>query len=560
MDSGNDAINQKLTQIYRDAEEREAQKRAKKFNLPYIDLRTIPISLDALKILTEEQAQKAKAAVVEKKLNNIALVLYNPELSNSQKLINNLKDNGFTIKIFIASESGLKEAWKMYKFVQSTQGQITGKITIKESSLEKLTEELKGLCKIKSEFEKINFKEIATTDFFQMILAGSLANRVSDIHFEAQEKGVRLRFRIDGILYDILNNIPLSNYDALISRIKLISGMKINIHEEPQDGRFTINLAGKETEIRVSIIPSKFGETIVMRILDPSAINIGLEKMGIREDDFKILSKNIKKPNGLILNTGPTGSGKTTTLYSILKELNSTEIKIITIEDPIEYRIEGIEQTQVDPEVGYTFASGLRSIVRQDPDIILVGEIRDKETAEIALQAALTGHLVLSTLHTNDSIGAIPRLIDLGVKPQSIGPAISLIIAQRLVRRLCENCKKEVEINEDLKNKILKFIEKLPPRVNKEKYHNFKIYEPVGCDNCSGIGYKGRIGIFEFFECGPKVEELILHESSWIALKKLADENQFVNLQEDGILKVLSGVTSFEEVENVTGPIDWDNL
>jgi len=417
--------------------------------------------------------------------------------------------------------------------------------------------EINNLISLQNKFKKIDFNETSTTELFQLILAGALANRSSDIHFEAQEKSARLRFRIDGVLHDIFNNIPFKNYNNLVSRIKLLSGLKINIHEEAQDGRFTINLSGKEIEVRVSIIPSEFGETIVMRILDPEATMVSLEKSGIRPDDFKILEKAIKKPNGLILNTGPTGSGKTTTLYAILRTLNSPEIKIITVEDPIEYRIEGIEQTQVNPEVGYTFASGLRAIVRQDPDIILVGEVRDKETADIALQAALTGHLVLSTLHTNDAIGTIPRLIDLGVKPQTIGPALSLSIAQRLVRKLCDNCKQEVEINEELKSKIEQFIEKLPQRVNKEEYKNFKIYKPVGCEKCSNIGYKGRIAIFEFFEGGPDVEQLILKEVSWTVLKELANKKQMTIMQQDGVLKVLSGITTFEEIEGITGPIEW---
>ena len=419
--------------------------------------------------------------------------------------------------------------------------------------------EINNLISLQNEFKKIDFNQISTTELFQLILAGALANRSSDIHFEAQEKSARLRFRIDGVLHDVFDNIPKKNYYSLISRIKLLSGLKINIHEEAQDGRFTINLAEKEVEVRVSIIPSEFGETIVMRILDPEATMVGLEKLGVRPDDFKMLEKAIKQPNGLILNTGPTGSGKTTTLYAILRSLNSPEIKIITVEDPIEYRIEGIEQTQVDPEAGYTFASGLRAIVRQDPDIILVGEVRDKETADIALQAALTGHLVLSTLHTNDAIGAIPRLVDLGVKPQTIGPALSLSIAQRLVRKLCDNCKKEVEISEELKSKIEQFIEKLPSRVNKEEYKNFKIYKPVGCEKCSNIGYKGRVAIFEFFEGGPDVEQLILKEVSWSVLKELANKKQMTTMQEDGVLKVLSGITTFEEVEGATGPIEWMN-
>jgi type IV pilus assembly protein PilB len=550
-------LQQKLAELRREAEERDAQKRAEKLELPYIDLRKIAVSLEALALIPEEKAREAKAVAVEKKSNTIALVFYNPKSKEAEDLINELKSQNFEIKIFISSESGIKEAWDSYKFIPPPKEQITGEVKITKSALEKLMLEINNLISLQNKFKEIDFNEISTTELFQLILAGALANRSSDIHFEAQEKSARLRLRIDGVLHDVFDNIPPRNYDSLISRIKLLSGLKINIHEEAQDGRFTINLAEKEVEVRVSIIPSEFGETIVMRILDPEATMVGLEKLGVRPDDFKILEKAIKKPNGLILNTGPTGSGKTTTLYAILRALNSPEIKIITVEDPIEYRIEGIEQTQVDPEAGYTFASGLRAIVRQDPDIILVGEVRDKETADIALQAALTGHLVLSTLHTNDAIGAIPRLVDLGVKPQTIGPALSLSIAQRLVRKLCDNCKKEVEISKELKSKIEQFIEKLPQRVNKEEYKNFKIYKPVGCEKCSNIGYKGRVAIFEFFEGGPDVEQLILKEVSWSVLKELANKKQMTTMQEDGVLKVLSGITTFEEVEGTTGLIEW---
>jgi type IV pilus assembly protein PilB len=549
-------INQKLKELHREAEEREAQKRAQKFNLQYVDLRKIPISLDAISLIPEDKAKNAKAIIVQKKSQNLALVCYNPLKEEVQEIINNLKNQGFEIKIFIASLSGLEESFKYYKFIPTPQAKITGEIEIPKSSLEKLISQFKNLESLKKEFEKTNFSSISTTELFQIILAGAIANKSSDIHFEAQENFARVRFRIDGILHDAVN-IPFKNYDALVSRIKLLSGLKINVHEETQDGRFTINLGGKEVEMRVSIIPSEFGETIVMRILDPESILVDFDKLGIRPDDLKILENAIRKPNGLILNTGPTGSGKTTTLYTILRKLNSPDVKIITIEDPIEYKIEGIEQTQVEPEVNYTFASGLRSIVRQDPDIILVGEIRDKETADIALQAALTGHLVLSTLHTNDSIGAIPRLIDLGVKPQTIGPALSLIIAQRLVRKLCEHCKEKEEINSELKSKIENFLNKLPPRVNKENYKEISIYKPKGCEKCNYTGYKGRIGIFEFFESSPEVERLILKDTSWLAIKELANKNQMTTMEQDGILKVISGITTFEEVESATGPINW---
>ncbi len=385
-----------------------------------------------------------------------------------------------------------------------------------------------------------------------------MSNQASDVHFEAEEGKTRLRLRLDGVLHDVLDTLPPPEYEKLVTRIKLLSGLKINIHGEPQDGRFTVELPKKDIEIRVSIIPSEFGETIVMRLLDPESIRVDLPQLGLRPDDLAIVGRILKEPNGLVLNTGPTGSGKTTTLYAFLRHMNSPEIKIITIEDPIEYRIEGIEQTQTNTEVGYTFAGGLRSIMRQDPDVILVGEIRDAETADIALQASLTGHMVLSTLHTNDAIGAVPRLLNLNAKPQTVGPALSLVIAQRLVRKLCPACKKELELAPELKSKIAVFLQKLPSRVEKDGYRKPVLYAPAGCAECNGTGYKGRIGIFEFLEGGPEMQELILKDASEVALWKLAQEQGIVTLQEDGILKSITGITSLEEVERITGPIKWE--
>jgi len=329
------------------------------------------------------------------------------------------------------------------------------------------------------------------------------------------------------------------------------------VKDEAQDGRFTINLAGKEIEMRVSVIPAEFGETIVMRILDPAATMVGLPDLGLRADNLELVNKQLARPNGLILNTGPTGSGKTTTLYAFLRTINDPEMKIITLEDPIEYRIEGIEQTQVDEDAGYTFANGLRAIVRQDPDVILVGEVRDLETADIALQAALTGHLVLSTLHTNDAVGAVPRLINLGVKPVSIGPALALVIAQRLVRVLCPDRKKAATVDDAAKANIKKLLDRLPAKVDRKPYENYAVYEPGGCVKCSGIGYKGRVGIFEFLEGGSDLETTILHEASEVALREVAKRQEMVTMQEDGVLKVLLGKTTFEEVKGVTGEIEW---
>jgi type II secretory ATPase GspE/PulE/Tfp pilus assembly ATPase PilB-like protein len=336
--------------------------------------------------------------------------------------------------------------------------------------------------------------------------------------------------------------------------------MKLNVRTESQDGRFTVQLPDKEIEMRVSVIPAEFGETVVMRVLDPSAINVDLSVLGLRPDSLAIVDAALKKPNGLILNTGPTGSGKTTTLYAFLRSLNNPEVKIITIEDPIEYHIQGIEQTQVDSEAGYTFASGLRSIVRQDPDVILVGEIRDLETADIAMQASLTGHLVLSTLHTNDAIGAVPRLLDLGVKNITVSSALSLVIAQRLVRKLCEHCRRPVPLSGEVAKNVEKFLGRLPKSVSWIPNRDITVYEAAGCDGCNGFGYRGRVGIFEFFEGGHAFEEVLLSKgASDMALTRLAREQGMVTMQEDGILKALRGITAWSEVEDVTGPIQWES-
>ncbi len=553
----NAVLQKKLNEMRREAEERDAERRAQKSGHPYIDLRKIPISIEALRLISESDAKEAVAAAVEVKKNEVAVAATNPDSPALKTALKKLGDQHREAKIFIASKSGIEKAWELYKFVSAEQKEITGEVDIERGRLEGLMKRLASFQMVQDEVKKLDFKTTSTTELLEVVLAGGLAIGASDIHLEAGEKKTKIRFRLDGLLHDMFNDLPPYNYEHLISRIKLLSGLKLNVRDEAQDGRFTIGLTTKEVEVRVSVIPSEFGETIVMRLLDPDSIKVDMPGLGLREDDLQLVEGQLKKPNGLILNTGPTGSGKTTTLYAFLRQAANPEVKIITIEDPIEYRIEGIEQTQVDPEAGYTFANGLRSILRQDPDIILVGEIRDEETADIALQAALTGHTVYSTLHTNDAVGAVPRLVDLGVKPVSIGPAVNLIIAQRLVRKLCPLCKKKIEPTGELQTKIKKFLEELPGRVNRESYSTPALYESAGCEKCGGFGYKGRIGIFEFFETGPEFEEGILKEVSEVFLKKLAEKQGMVTMQEDGVLKALSGITSFNEVEENTGPLEW---
>jgi type II secretory ATPase GspE/PulE/Tfp pilus assembly ATPase PilB-like protein len=552
-----DELQKRITIIHRAAEERDAERRAKKLNLPYVDLRKTPVSIEAVKLLSKEEAAAGKMATLQIKARELAIACYDPSLPETVSQLEQLKARTYTSKLFVASLAGLSETWRYYDFITEAAKGITGKVEITADNMEKNSNNLSSVKAVEAELKALDYKTISTTSVFELLLGGALATRASDIHFEAEEKSSRIRYRVDGVLHDVSSEFPLKNYLALVGRIKLLSNLKMNVHGEAQDGRFTISLAAKDVEVRVSIIPSEFGETIVMRVLDPAAINVKLSDLGLRPDDLAMVEAELAKPNGLILNTGPTGSGKTTTLYAFLKSQVTPEIKIITVEDPIEYRIDGIEQTQVNNEVGYTFAKGLRAIVRQDPDVILIGEIRDLETADIALEASLTGHMVLSTLHTNNAVGAVPRLIDVGVKPQVIGPGLSMVIAQRLVRKLCDKCKRPVTIDPALQEKIKKFLDGLPPRVDRAPYATPQIFEPVGCEACNTFGYKGRRGVFEFFKGGAELEKLILTEASEIALKELAKKQQMVMMQEDGVLKVLTGLTTFSEVESATGTIDW---
>jgi type IV pilus assembly protein PilB len=553
---GQDDLQSQLAKIRRAGEERAAERLAEKLGYPYADLSKMPVSLDAVRVIPETDARDAKMSAIEVRDKKIAVVVVNPILPATIKVLNDLATQKYETKVFVVSPSSLASAFALYKFVKPLTESVAGKVAISKNRLEELTGQLVTLEAIHATIMNLDFAKASPSDLIQILFAGALAIHASDIHTEAGEKKAKIRFRVDGLLHDICE-LPLLFYANFVSRVKLLSEMKLNVRNEAQDGRFTINLAGKDIEMRVSVIPAEFGETIVMRVLDPSATMVGLPSLGLRADNLVIVKRALDRPNGLILNTGPTGSGKTTTLYAFLRSVNSPEMKIITLEDPIEYRIEGIEQTQVDEEAGYTFANGLRAIVRQDPDVILVGEIRDLETADIAMQSALTGHLVLSTLHTNDAVGAVPRLINLGVKAVSIGPALALVIAQRLVRVLCPECKKEIPVDDATNEKIKALLVRLPAQVDKTIYEHPTFFAPVGCPKCNGIGYKGRVGIFEFLEGGPDVETTILREASEVALREVAKRQGMVSMQEDGILKAIEGKTTLDEVKDATGELAW---
>ncbi len=385
-------------------------------------------------------------------------------------------------------------------------------------------------------------------------MAGALSTGASDVHLEPEESDVRLRYRLDGVLVDVLT-FDQDTYKLVVSRLKLLSGLKLNIDGEAQDGRFSVKLPGadgqmEDIEIRTSLLPGAYSESIVLRILNPKSIQVPLESLGIPKKLLSILLKEIERPNGMILTTGPTGSGKTTTLYAFLRKIHTPDIKIITIEDPIEYHLPGIVQTQVNAEKEYTFALGLRSALRQDPDVIMVGEIRDNETAQTAIDSALTGHLVFSTLHTNDAAGAFPRLIDLGVNPRVISSAITIVLAQRLMRKLCPDCKKEESLVGRDKEMIDKVVASIVDRTEVPTVLD-KYYKPVGCDKCNHTGYRGRIGAYEGILVTEEINKAIEFSTSEKEVAKAALPQAILTLVQDGVLKVLAGITALEEMERV---------
>jgi len=426
---------------------------------------------------------------------------------------------------------------------------ITGQINI--SSFSQIEKRIKNISDLKKNIEKKMKKNI--TEFLEILTVGAIVLDVSDIHIEPKKEKIKIRVRLDGILQPVIE-IEKEKYKRILSRIKLLSGIKLNISKSPQDGRFSIIIQEQSIETRVSSLPTEYGESLVLRILNPENL-INIEDLGLRKDLLKIFQREIKKPNGMIIVTGPTGSGKTTTLYTILKEIQSPQIKIITIEDPIEYHLKGISQTQIDSKKGYDFANGLEAIMRQDPDVILVGEIRNKKTAKIAIQAALTGHLVLSTLHTNDAAGTIARLVTMEAKTSNIGPALNISIAQRLVRKICKKCYQLDKPSSEETEKIKQGLKNIPDKLKKELKikENVLIPKPKGCEHCNQTGYKGRTGIYEFVLMDDEMEKFILENPSIAAIKEEAQKRGMINMYHDGLIKVLQGITDFEELKRVTG-------
>ncbi len=557
--SFNDNKQKKDLDILRKKEEEELIQTIAmpRYGIPPINLHNIPIDNDALRSITEKEAREQKVAPFKLLGKNIHIAVKSPHEDKLKELNNYFSKKNYIPHFYMASTASLEKVWERYKEISYASESKAGSIAISSENLKKIMGGLKNIEDIKKAIALTEKDKLHTTShILEIALAGAIAINASDLHFEPEEKTVRLRFRIDGVLQEIIN-IPPAIHKFLNSRIKLLSGLKITSNSIAQDGRFSVFLDEDEISLRISFMPGAYGESIVIRILNPKSIRVKLEQLGIEPSLFNLFSKEIKKPNGMVLLTGPTGSGKTTTLYAFLQKIYSSETNIITIEDPIEYHLPGINQTQVEEDKGYTFLEGLRSALRQDPDIIMVGEIRDSETAKIAVESALTGHLVFSTLHTNNAAGVIPRLIDLDVNPKILVSALSLSIAQRLVRKLCIDCKEKVNPTEE-EVKIIKEVALNAKKYNKDfsKYgveikDNFKIYKAVGCEKCNNTGYHGRIGIFETIYNDASIEEIIPNNPSEREIKKIAEKQGYLNMKEDGMVKVLKGITSFEEVGSV---------
>lgn len=543
----------KIGQIKKLEFEVEAQRTAASLGdeYPYINLQKFPISQEALKIISRDTAESLQTACFFITTEEFRLGAVNPDDPKVHELLKELEESQYSHgELYLISEESFEHIFKLYNTLPIVKP-ISKNVEISAEELQSVEADINNFDAVQQALARKS-----TTDMLTVILGAGLKLGASDIHIEAEEKQIVVRLRLDGILHDAAT-LDLKLLKQIISRIKLVAALKINITDKPQDGRFTIKVNEGDVDVRVSVIPTVHGESVVMRLLRQNQESLTLDQLGFTGRALEILKQEIMRPNGMILTTGPTGSGKTTTLYAILKMLNKPGVKILTLEDPVEYRIEGINQSQIDHGKKYTFADGLRSILRQDPDIVMVGEIRDLETADIAVQAALTGHLMLSTVHTNSASGAIPRMLAMGVKPFLLTPALNAVIGQRLVRKLVPEHteKKPLEQYEShIQERVKELLDTLPEE-NKAEIRGkpLEFYVPNAEADKSGDAYKGRVGIYEIFRMTEEIQELMGSGNiSELAVLQAAQRDGMVTMVQDGILKALDGQTSLEEVFRVT--------
>ncbi|MEK7550074.1 MAG: GspE/PulE family protein [Patescibacteria group bacterium] len=524
--------------------EDEAALAAAKHGFLYIDLLLFPVETNDVLSLPEEDAKRLGAAIFQKEIGIIRIALTDPNNAEALSFFTDFAEkHRAELRVYIVSTASLEKVWQEYSRKPFLENLDHYRISLQGKDLEEFEADFGGLLDLKNDASKI-----PTSRIIEIILAGANKLHASDIHIEPDEDSARLRYRIDGLLQEI-GNLPLEIYRLALSRIKMLSKMKLNIRDRSQDGHFFIMIKEDRVDIRVSLIPGNHGENINMRLLSGKEAFVSVSELGLRDAFYEEIQNAIEKPHGMIVNTGPTGSGKTTTLYSLLNSLNNPSQKIITVEDPIEYALPGIIQTEVSKDNDYTFGKALRAIVRQDPDIILVGEIRDEETAEIAINAALTGHLVFTTLHTNDAPASIVRLAELGIKPSLISSAVNIFIAQRLVRVLCEECRESYAPAETTIAALKKLLSYIPKKSGVVVPSTIDIlYKPKGCGKCNFTGYRGRKGIFEIFRVTEAMGETISSLASEGEIRKAAVKEGMVTMIQDGILKVIEGITTLDEV------------
>ncbi len=519
---------------------------AKFYKLPFIHLKDKTIRKDILFLIPEITARSHQTVAFDKTSDELSIATL--DISNIELFDFLAKKTQLNIKLNLTTPDDIKETLKIYHKGLSAEIQELGEEE-KEKGKEGKPEELKNLA-----------QDLPIVRVVDTLLEYAILEKASDIHIEPSEKEVGVRYRVDGILRKVMT-LPKSTHAGVVARLKILSSLKLDEHRLPQDGRFKIKSNEYKVSFRISIIPTFDGEKVVLRLLPDESQQLTLEQLGFNPESLKLVRRNIEKPHGMVLVTGPTGSGKTTTLYTILGELNKPEINISTIEDPIEYKMKGINQSQIQPKIGFTFATGLRAFLRQDPDIIMVGEIRDTETADIAINAAMTGHLVLSTLHTNDAVTAIPRFMDMKIPTFLLASTINIIIAQRLVRKICKNCIESYSLDKTMLaqleqqfnlEKLEKYLVEHEYMTKKQNISSMLFFRGKGCNQCDNSGYKGRLGIYETLEVTEKMSELILNKASRDELQKLAIEEGMMTLLQDGFIKAKSGLTSLEEVLRVT--------
>ncbi len=531
------------------SEEKLTQAKADIFKLKKADLSQREISPEVLNTLSQKVAKNYQMVVFERKEGALKAGLVNPGNFQAREAIEFLAtQQGLRPEFFAISLRDFQRVSRRYQGFKEEIGTALESAKVKFSEKEKVLEN-QGKKDLTAAIKSAPVAKIVS-----VIIKHALEGGASDIHIEPGRSGGRVRYRVDGILHSSLS-LPPNLYNAVVSRIKVLANLKLDETRLPQDGRIRANVGDHQIDLRVSVLPTLDYEKVVMRVLDTSAGVPTLAELGFLDHHIEIIDRNIKKPFGLFLLTGPTGAGKTTTLYSVLNMLNAQDNNITTLEDPIEYYIEGVNQSQINPEIGYTFASGLRAILRQDPNIIMVGEIRDNETAELAIHAGLTGHLVFSTLHTNNAWGAVPRLLDMQVEPFLLSSTLNLVMAQRLVRKICPDCRKEVKISPKAEERVKGEIDRMPPDFAKKLKGKLKFYRGQGCSKCKNTGYIGRTVVSEVLEIDQRFKNLIAKDFSYQDALEQMNRQGYIRLAQDGILKAVQGVTTIEEIVRVSEEI-----